>query len=105
MSTVSNGIYGWRVKGPKFLANAGSVTLAGAPTTQAEMGLMLAGDANDNNVVKLARDFNILKLQFGSGGSNLSADFNNDGVVNSADFILLRANFGLSGAPPLGPSR
>ena len=104
VSTVSNGTYNWRVKGPKFLANAGSVTLAGAPTTQAEMGLMLAGDANDNNVVN-SQDFNILKLQFGSGGSNLSADFNNDGVVNSADFILLRANFGLSGAPPLGPSR
>src|SRR5207249_2792942 len=48
---LPNGLYLWRVKGPKFLANAGSVNMTGALVTNVEMGLMLAGDSNDDNRV------------------------------------------------------
>ncbi len=53
----------------------------------------LLGDANGDGVVNLA-DFGILRAEFGQTGGSLFADFNNDGVVNLADFGILRANFG-----------
>src|SRR4029077_10501113 len=58
------GLYNWRVKDPKYLANGGMVSLPGAGTTSVEMGLMLAGDCNDDNVVN-STDFAILKSSFG----------------------------------------
>ncbi len=53
----------------------------------------LAGDANGDGVVNLA-DFGILRGEFGQSGTSLFADFNGDGIVNLADFGILRANFG-----------
>jgi subtilisin-like proprotein convertase family protein len=104
---LPNGTYDWRVKGPKYLANAGSVALTGG-NTQQEMGLMRAGDCNNDNVVN-AVDFNILRATFGlsSGmpGYDERADFTGDQVVNAQDFNLLRGNFGTGGAPPLRPER
>src|SRR5205085_4696379 len=61
---LANGEYLWRAKGPKFLANSGTLTLTGAPLIQVEMGLMRTGDANNDNFVNVA-DFNILKIGFG----------------------------------------
>src|SRR5205085_9570606 len=52
-ANLPNGTYNWRVKGPKYLANAGNITLSGSPTTNAEMGFMRVGDANDDNVVNV----------------------------------------------------
>ncbi len=68
---LQRGSYIWCIKGPTYLANFGSVTLAGAPTTQVEMGLMKAGDLDGDN------------------------------VVNTSDFNFLRGNFGIGGAPPI----
>src|SRR5262245_56681302 len=39
---LASGTYDYRAKGPKYLANAGTVTLTGAPTTQLEIGTMTA---------------------------------------------------------------
>ena len=103
---LPNGTYDWRVKGPKYLANAGTVALTGATTTSVEMGLMRVGDANNDNVVN-ATDFTILKATFGKSigdpGYDDRADFTGERVVNASDFALLRINFGSAGAPPLGP--
>jgi hypothetical protein len=100
------GMYFWRAKGPKSLANMGSVNLTGGPPVQVEMGLMQAGDANDDNLVNLF-DFNISKLTFGKGcgdpGYDERADFTADCIVNVADFTLLKTNFGQGGAPPIRP--
>jgi hypothetical protein len=101
VSGLANGTYGWRAKGPRFLAAAGTVSLKGASQTNQEMGLQLAGDANNNNIVNSV-DFNLLRAAFGTT-NDLRTDFNNDGITNSVDFSLLRGNFGLGGAPPLGP--
>lgn len=102
-----SGTYGWRVKDPIYLANAGTVLLTGAATTYVEMGLMLAGDANNDNVVSTV-DFNILRSAFGQVLGDPSydsrADFNGDNVINLLDFGLLRTSFGVSGAPPIRPS-
>jgi hypothetical protein len=106
LGTLPTGTYIWRAKGPKYLANGGSVVITGDPTTGVEIGLMRAGDANDNNVVN-SNDFIIMRSTFGLGpgdpGYDDRADFTGDQIVNSLDFILLRNNFGTGGAPPIGP--
>src|SRR5205823_15070810 len=100
---LANGAYSWRVKGPKYLANGGTVTLTGAARVNVEMGLMKAGDANNDNVIN-SSDFSILRGTFGrtlgDPGYDGRADFNGDNVVNSSDFNQLRSNFGQGGAPP-----
>jgi hypothetical protein len=106
VGALPNGVYNWRVKDPKYLANGGTVTLAGDVVNNVEMGLMRAGDANDNNVVE-STDFTILKSSFGKSvgqpGYDDRADFTGDQVVNATDFTLLKNNFGTGGATPIGP--
>ena len=106
LSSLPAGTYSWRVKGPKYLANSGTVTITGGSVTSVEMGLMLTGDANNDNVVD-SRDFILLKRAFGttSGdpGYDDRVDFTGDLTVNSVDFNLLKRNFGVGGALPLGP--
>jgi hypothetical protein len=103
---LPDGVYNWRAKGPKFLANSGTIALSGVPTTSIEMGLMRAGDCNNDNLVNLG-DFSIVKNAFGTslGGTNYDdrADLNGDQTVGAFDFNLLRNNFGIGGAPPIGP--
>ena len=65
-------------------------------TSTQDFGTQRAGDCNDNNLVN-SQDFAILRAAFG-GSSDLRADFNNDGVVSSPDFTLQRSNFGAAGA-------
>jgi hypothetical protein len=106
VSGLAPGSYDWRVKGTKWLANAGTVTLTGAPSTSREMGMLRVGDCDDNNVVNLI-DFNMLKLTFGRAvGDPLyddRADFDTNQAVNVSDFNFLRINFGQAGAPPVRP--
>ena len=110
---LPSGTYNWRVKGPHgtpntnttpgFLANSGTLTWGGSATV-VEMGLMRAGDADNDNIVEIA-DFNILKATFGRSAGDPSydgrADFDGSQTVDIADFSLLKANFGQVGAPPL----
>ena len=104
---LAPGTYGWRVKGPRSLANAGTVPLT-AGTNRQEMGLLLTGDANNDNRAN-ATDFNIVKATLGKGCGDLGydgrGDFSNDCLVNTSDFNLLKANFGQGGAGPLLPGR
>jgi hypothetical protein len=128
--SLAPGTYDWRVQGPDgpaggntgpgFLANCGTVALAGAPQTNSEMGTMKGGDANNSNLVD-SSDFTILKNDFGHSGTD-RADFNNSNVVDSSDFTILKNNFGQAGcsrinapvdskdgspnaAPPVGNSK
>ena len=107
LGTLPNGTYTWRVKNPKYLANSGTVSLTGSPRTSVEMGLMRAGDANNDNLVNAA-DFIIVRLAFGTGIGDPNyddrADFNGDQRITTTDFNLLRNNFGVGGTPPLAPS-
>ena len=55
------------------------------------------GDANKDGLVNLA-DFNILAANFGDTGATWTeADFNGDGTVNLSDFNVLAGNFGQAG--------
>lgn len=126
VNTLPSGTYQWRVKGPQYFANSGTVELqvgmlashkvvgANLPTFQhsnlstipVEMGLMRTGDANNDNAVNVA-DFSILKVSFGKGlgdpGYDERADFTGDQSVNVSDFTLMKVNFGQGGAPPIIP--
>jgi hypothetical protein len=106
VGSLAAGTYDYRAKGPRNLANGGSVTLAGAPVTNLEMGLMASGDANNDNVVN-ATDFAILRSTFGKPfcfctDYDPRADFNNSDSVDVTDFTLLKGNFGHEGVPPIG---
>jgi len=99
---LPSGTYNWWLKGQTSLSNSGSLALpAGGGTTNVEIGLMEAGDANNTNVVNIA-DFNILKNTFalssGQSGFDARADFNRDDAVNITDFNLLKGNFAAAGA-------
>jgi len=104
LGSLPAGTYEWRVKGAKYLANSGVVSLAGGASTQIEMGLMRAGDANNDNVVTVL-DANILRRTFalciGDSGYDARADFDNSNCVSIVDFNLLRGNFGIAGTPSL----
>jgi hypothetical protein len=104
---LPGGTYSWRVKSPKYLANSGFVDLAGAPQTNVEMGLMKAGDCNNDNVINVL-DFNIVKGTFGKAsgdpGYDGRGDLNGDNAVTVFDFNLVKGNFGTGGAPPTGPA-
>ena len=104
IGALPSGTYEWRAKGARFLASSGQVTLSGQAVTSVEMGIMRAGDANNDNVVS-TQDFNILKASLGKGcgdpGYDTRADFNNDCLISTTDFTLLKANLGLGGSPPL----
>ncbi len=106
VGAIPTGTYNYRVKNPKYLANSGTITLTGTLTTNLEMGLMRAGDANNDNVITIL-DFNILKntfgRQIGDPGYDDRADFTGDQVVTVLDFNPLRGNFGVGGSPPIRP--
>ncbi len=105
VDSLVGGAYSWRVKGPKFLANSGTVALPGGPSiTNVEMGLMRTGDSNNDNIVNV-NDFNIVKRAFGKAfgdqGYDDRADFDGNQTVNVADFNIQKVNFGATGAPPV----
>jgi hypothetical protein len=61
---------------------------------------LLAGDYNDNGIVDAA-DYIVWRKMLGQIGPGLAADGNNDGVVNQADLDVWRAHFG---QPPVSGS-
>jgi hypothetical protein len=105
---VANNTYNWRVKNPKFIANGSTVALTGTITTNLEMGLMKAGDCNNDNVINIV-DFNVVKASYGKSqgdpGYDDRADLNGDHIVNIVDFNMVKGNLGTSGVPPVSPMR
>lgn len=59
----------------------------------------LAGDYNDNGVVDAA-DYTLWRDQLGQTGFSNSADGDANGIVDQADYLIWRNNFGLSNAAP-----
>lgn len=105
VDSLPNGTYTWRVKGPQYLSTSGTVVLSHAALTTQEMGLQLAGDANNDNLVDVT-DFVILYNSFGCASPapcfDARADFTGDNLVDITDFTLLSGNFGQLGNRPAG---
>jgi hypothetical protein len=100
---LAGGVYRWLVKDPKYLANAGYLTLTRGAVAQVEMGLMKSGDCTNDNVVN-AQDFIIIRSSFGkvqgNPGYDDRADLNGDLVISTQDFNALKINFGQGGSLP-----
>jgi autotransporter-associated beta strand protein len=74
-------------------ADGADGVVAGLTSGQIEIKYTLMGDANLDGLVNSA-DFNILAANFNQSVTGWDqGDFNYDGLVNSADFNLLAANF------------
>jgi hypothetical protein len=101
------GTYSYRVKNPQTLANGGGAVLTSG-NNAVEMGLLLEGDANNDNCVRVT-DFNLLKVSYGRSvgepGYDPRADFNGDNTVSVLDFNLLKLNYSQCGAQPVSPGR
>jgi autotransporter-associated beta strand protein len=65
-------------------------------------GLVKPGDTNGDRVVDAA-DFINLKKNFGKAGGIAQGDFNNSGTVNWADLSILMSNMGTGGDAPSVP--
>src|SRR5437660_5022841 len=63
VDTLPVGTYSWWVKGPKYLARAGTVVLDGSQVTTLDLGTFAVGDADDNNAISIY-DFAILRATF-----------------------------------------
>jgi len=109
LGTLPNATYQWRVDDTitgehpaNYLANSDTIDLTGEPVTEVGMGLMRAGDANNDNLISIG-DFNILKVTFGLGCGDPQydnrADFTGDCMVSLTDFSPLKTNYGQGGAP------
>jgi hypothetical protein len=74
-----------------------NVTYGANDVVLSVMGLGVAGDYNQNGVVDAA-DYIVWRGTMGDTGSGLAADGNGDMVVNQDDYALWRSNFGRSAA-------
>ncbi len=104
LGALAPGTYNYWIKGTRYLAASGTLTLTGSCTSPQEFGIQRAGDINNDNCVAVT-DFTLLRTSFGTAcgdpSFNATADYNNDCVVDTTDFTLLRSNFGICGASPL----
>ncbi len=102
VSGIAPGAYQVAVKNSHTLQLVQVITLEPG-VNSVDFGTLLEGDADDNNRVTL-QDFSVLTGAFntaqGAPAFADGADFNEDGLINLADFSLLSANFNLNGEEP-----
>lgn len=78
--------------------NPNSVPANDVPISYAAFALpSLAGDYNDNGVVDAA-DYTVWRDSLGATGTGLAADGNNNNVIDQADYNVWRTNFGQTAA-------
>ena len=88
------GTYEIGAKGAHTLESSRRDVVIGQGTQHLDMGVLLEGDANDDNDVGIL-DYSLLYNAFDS--SQPSADFDQDGLVGVLDYSLLYTNYGRAG--------
>ena len=95
------GTYDITVLGEHTLMNAGRNVVISAPETSVDMVMLLEGDANQDNIVDFD-DYAILSKSWLVSESqpeyDIRADFDRNGLINTADLSLLASNW-LSSSP------
>jgi hypothetical protein len=93
---VEPGTYDIAVRGESTLMNVKKGVVISLPKTSVDLGTLLEGDANQDNMIDFA-DFAILSINWlifkTNGGYDNRADFDRNGLINSADLYLLTANW------------
>jgi hypothetical protein len=91
------GSYDVTVVSAHTLMNVKQNVAIASPSTALTMGILLEGNANDDNIINI-QDFGILSASYGKSsgvvGYDPRADFDRSGLVNIADFGLLAASYG-----------
>ena len=81
------------------LTNVKNGVVITAPLTAIDLGTLLEGNADDNDIINIT-DFGVLAASYGKSsgdsGYDARADFDRNGIINIADFGLLAANYGKS---------
>jgi hypothetical protein len=107
ISGIVNGTYDVAVKHAQSLTNKKLGVVFSGGTTSVDFGILLLGDANNDDIVDIS-DFSILRSTYfrlcGQAGFDGRADFNADCIVDVSDFSLLRSNFLRSGPVILSAS-
>jgi hypothetical protein len=97
---VQQGLYDLHLRNGSSLTNMRRNVTLGAGTLDVDMGTLIEGDGNRDEVIN-SLDFARLAAHYGSsqGEANYDAqeDYNGDGTVNALDFALLAANYGSTG--------
>lgn len=98
---VAPGTYDITVIGEHTLMNAGRNVVISAPRSSVNMGTLLQGDANNDYIVNF-EDYTILStcwlLSESQPEYDIKADFDQNGLINTADLSLLASNW-LSSSP------
>jgi hypothetical protein len=93
---IKPGVYDITVRGGSTLMNVKKNVTISAAQTSVNMGMLLEGDANQDNIVNLD-DYAILSMCWLSSKDqaeyDVRTDFDLDGFINTADLYLLSANW------------
>ena len=96
--TAPAGTYTVRATASGFLGAQGSVILTGGSTTTKPEITLLAGDIDGNNVID---QFDAMTIGMSYNTTvPISADLNNDGIINILDLELLAQNYREVGPTP-----
>ena len=97
VSGIIPGTYDISATTPHCLTNVKRGVVITASSTAVDLGIMLEGNADDDNAINIA-DFGIMATLYGKSsgdiGYDVHADFDRNGIVNISDFSLLAGNFG-----------
>jgi len=93
---VALGTYDIAVIGEHTLMNVKRSVVISAPKTSVDMGTLLEGDANQDNIINLY-DLAILSMCWlapkAQADYDIRTDFDRNGLINAADLYLLAANW------------
>jgi hypothetical protein len=93
---IAPGVYDVTVCGETTLMNVKRSVAISAPKTSVSLGALLEGDANQDSIINLY-DFAIISLSWLASNTNgvidNRADFDRNGLINTADLYLLAANW------------
>lgn len=93
---ITPGTYDISVFGEQTLINVKRNVIISSPHSSIEMGTLLEGDANHDNIINI-KDYAILSKSWLASQSqpeyNPMVDFDRNGVVNPADLYLLASNW------------
>jgi hypothetical protein len=93
---IMPGSYDITIVSEHTLMNAKRDVVISMPSTTVDMGTLLEGNANDDNIINIS-DFGILAVAYmtmdGEPGYDARADFDRNGIINISDFGLLAVNY------------
>jgi len=103
---IAPGSYDITARSESTLMNVKRSVVISAPNTSVDLGTLLEGNANQDNIVNLD-DYVILSRCWLSSRSQAAydarTDFNRDGLINVADLHLLAANWLKTSPAEIGP--